>query len=70
MYCRHVLTIINLSTTSYNMWVMNVLQSFFLLISFFFHIFRPMVYLLLDQELEIQNKLCRSRYKQVPIYKV
>lgn len=70
VFARHVLTIINLSTTSYNMWVMNVLQSFFLLISFFFHIFRPMVYLLLDQELEIQNKLCRSRYKQVPIYKV
>lgn len=70
VFARHVLSIINHSLTSYNMWVLNVLQSFFLLISFFFHIFRPLVYLLLDPDLEIQNKLCRSRYKQVPVYKV
>lgn len=69
-FARHVLSIINHSLTSYNLWVLNVLQSFFLLISFFFHIFRPLVYLLLDHDLEIQTKLCRSRYRQVPVYKV
>ena len=65
-----MLTIINYSLSSYNMWVLNVLQSFFLLISFFFHIFRPLVYLLLDQELDIQSKLCKTQYKQVPVFKV
>jgi len=70
VFTRHLLTIINYSLSSYNMWVLNVLQSFFLLISFFFHIFRPLVYLLLDQELDMQSKLCKTQYKQVPVFKV
>jgi len=70
VFTRHLLTIINYSLSSYNTWVLNVLQSFFLLISFFFHIFRPLVYLLLDQELDMQSKLCKTQYKQVPVFKV
>ena len=65
-----MLTIINYSLSSYNMWVLNILQSFFSLISFFFHIFRPLVYILLDQELNMQGKLCKTQYKQVPVFKV
>jgi len=70
VFTRHLLTIINYSLSSYNMWVLNILQSFFSLISFFFHIFRPLVYILLDQELNMQGKLCKTQYKQVPVFKV
>lgn len=70
VFVRHVMSIVNHSLTTYNIWVLHVLQSFFLLISFFFHIFRPLVCLLLDHELEIQTQLCRHRYRQVPVYKV
>jgi len=70
VFARHLLSVTNHALTSYNMWVLHVLQSFFLLISFFFHIFRPLVCLLLDHDLEIRSPLCRHRYRQVPIYKV
>lgn len=70
VFVRHLMSIINHSLTTYNIWVLHVFQSFFLLISFFFHIFRPLVCLLLDHELEIQTQLCRHRYRHVPVYKV
>jgi len=58
------------SLTTHSMWILNILKSFFLLISFFFHIFRPMVCLILDYELELRPSKLRHKYGKVPVYRV
>merc|ERR1711872_446952 len=56
-------TILYIPVSSTTIWVINVFHSLSLLISFFFHIFRPLVCLVIDQD--SRPNLCRRRYRQV-----
>jgi len=60
---RELVTILNIPASSTTVWVINVFHSLSLLISFFFHIFRPLVCLVIDQD--SRPNLCRRRYRQV-----
>merc|ERR1712142_20066 len=60
---REFITIFNISVSSSTKWTINVFHSLSLLISYFFHVFRPLVCLVVDQD-SIPN-LCRRRYRQV-----
>ena len=54
-----------LSITQHNAWILQVLQSLFLLFTYFFHIFRPLASFLLDPEVDLK----RTQY-HVPVYKI
>merc|ERR1719317_1315420 len=56
-------TISNIPASSTTVWIINVFHSLSLQISFFFHIFRPLVCLVIDQE--SRPNLCRRSYRQV-----
>lgn len=60
---RELVTILNIPASSTTVWIINVFHSLSLLISFFFHIFRPLVCLVIDQE--SRPNLCRRSYRQV-----
>eukprot|EP00092_Neocalanus_flemingeri_P039993 GFUD01043562.1.p1 GENE.GFUD01043562.1~~GFUD01043562.1.p1 ORF type:complete len:340 (+),score=92.88 GFUD01043562.1:52-1071(+) len=60
---RQLITTLSIPVSSTTTWIIHVLHSLFLLISFFFHIFRPLVCLVLDQD-NLPN-LCRRRYRRV-----
>lgn len=60
---RELVTILNIPVSSSTTWIINVFHSLSLLISFFFHVFRPLVCLVLDQD-SLPN-LCRRSYRQV-----
>jgi len=60
---RQLITILSIPVSSITTWIIHVLHSLFLLISFFFHIFRPLVCMVLDQD-NLPN-LCRRRYRKV-----
>jgi len=60
---RELVTILHIPASSTTVWVINVFHSLSLLISFFFHIFRPLVCLVIDQD--SRPNLCRRRYRQV-----
>eukprot|EP00092_Neocalanus_flemingeri_P015357 GFUD01016613.1.p1 GENE.GFUD01016613.1~~GFUD01016613.1.p1 ORF type:complete len:333 (-),score=85.70 GFUD01016613.1:181-1179(-) len=62
-FVRHFLAICS-STLSYrDRWLLDVIQSLFLLISYFSHLFRPLVCLVLDPD--ILASLYRSSYKVI-----
>jgi len=60
---RQLITILYIPVSSITAWSIHVLHSLFLLISFFFHIFRPVVCLVLDQD--NFQRLSIKRYIQV-----
>eukprot|EP00092_Neocalanus_flemingeri_P032636 GFUD01035499.1.p1 GENE.GFUD01035499.1~~GFUD01035499.1.p1 ORF type:complete len:340 (-),score=89.83 GFUD01035499.1:417-1436(-) len=60
---RQLITTLSIPVSSTTTWIIHVLHSLFLLISFFFHIFRPLVCLVLDQD-NLPN-LCRRKYRRV-----
>eukprot|EP00092_Neocalanus_flemingeri_P104695 GFUD01134135.1.p1 GENE.GFUD01134135.1~~GFUD01134135.1.p1 ORF type:complete len:336 (-),score=95.44 GFUD01134135.1:211-1218(-) len=60
---RQLITTLSIPVSSTTSWIIHVLHSLFLLISFFFHVFRPLVCLVLDQD-NLPN-LCRRRYRRV-----
>jgi len=64
-FIRDCLNLGILSRTQHNAWILQVLQSLFLLFTYFFHIFRPLASFLLDPEVDLK----RTQY-HVPVYKI
>jgi len=57
---RYLMVMSSVSLSSHTMWILDVTQSLFLLISFFCHLFRPLACLMVDQELTPITSLCRG----------
>jgi len=60
---RHLLVIFSTSPSARDKWLLDIFQSLFHLISYFFHVFRPMVCLVLDTD--IITAFYRSSYKLI-----
>jgi len=63
VFIRHFLTICTSTMNYRDRWVLDVIQSTSLLISYFFHVFRPLVCLVLDPNM--MNNLYRSGYRLI-----
>merc|ERR1712032_680014 len=56
IFIKDVLQVGLFPVSEHSMWIVKILQSLFLLITYFFHVFRPLACFLLDPELEIKFK--------------
>ena len=68
-FSRDVLQVGLFPVSEHSMWIVKILQSLFLLITYFFHVFRPLACFLLDPELEIRFKKTHHHHP-VPVYKI
>jgi len=69
IFIKDVLQVGLFSVSDHSMWIVKILQSLFLLITYFFHVFRPLACFLLDPELEIKFKKAHH-HQPVPVYKI
>jgi len=61
---RQMVSISHLSLGSSTSWVLQVVQSLFLLFSYFFHVFRPLSCIIVAPE-KIEDVFCQSGYRKV-----
>jgi len=61
VFIRHLLVIFSYSLNNRDSWLLDIFQSLFHLISYFFHVFRPMVCMVLD--MDILTAFYRSSYR-------
>merc|ERR1712117_555536 len=63
-FIRNVVDMGFFAVDEHSMWIFKVLHSLFLLISFFFHIFRPLACLLLDTKMDLSLMTTKSKYDE------
>jgi len=63
VFIRHLLVIFSYSLNTRDRWLLDIFQSLFHLISYFFHVFRPMVCMVLDTD--ILTGFYRSSYRLI-----
>jgi len=69
IFIKDILRLGLFPVSDHSMWIVKILQSLFLLITYFFHVFRPLACFLLDPELEIKFKKTHH-HQPVPVYKI
>ena len=58
--------LLHVNVGSFSSWILKVLQSFFRLLRYFFHVFRPMACIILDAE-HLKIIPCRGSYKALAV---